>query len=242
MNFIKNKLEDWEDYLVEVLNSQELSKIRKEQKKLDELKASMEYRKSDIHYLFQKGFGWDPKLKGYVKEEDIDYGKYPGKYRILVHFPDAYPKVHPTICFKPLFSDFNKNPISHHLMNIGDSKWDAGAVCIAQVQDGNPDTYWKSNMNARGALMLAYGIVTDEYRRTRGSRREIAIQGTIFEKIRNVVGRDDFILEFMKKHNINDVDRTFTWGELAYKVSQQNSRVKSDLVKYYNARRRFKNG
>ncbi len=239
MSFIKNKLEDWENYLVEMMNSQELSKIREEREQLNELKASIKYSRADINYLFQRGFGWEPKLKGYSKEEDIDYGRYPGKYRILVYFPDAYPRIHPTICFKPLFK-IEKDNVSHHIDRPNSNKWDAGEVCIAETQDGTANTYWKSNMNARGALMLAYGIITDEYARTRGSRREIPIQGTVFEKIRKIVSRNEFIEEFMKVHNINDIDRTFNWGELAYKVSQQSGMVKSELVKYYNLRR--KNG
>ena len=241
MNFIKNKLEDWENYLVEILNSQKLSKIRMEQQQLNELKASVEYRKADINYLFQRGFGWEPKLKGYVKEEDIDYGKYQGKYRVLVHFPDAYPKIHPIVCFKPLF----KGKYSHHILSANSSRWDAGAVCIAKNDGGLPGTYWKSSMNARGALMLAYSIVTGEHFRTKGSRREIPIHGTIFEKIKGVVSKDKFITEFMEAHKINDVDRTFNWGELAYKITQQSGKVKSDLVKYYNLNRnvrKIKNG
>lgn len=225
MGFIHNKLEDYENYLAEMLLEKGLGKMKRETEKLETLKKSVEYAKADIHHLFQNGFTYDDKHKKYTKEENIDYGKYPGKYRISVSFPESYPRSPPIVCFKPLF----KGKISEHIMDADGN----GKVCIAKAEGSFPNTYWQSWMNARGALMLAYSIVTDEYKRTKGSRREVPIKGSIFENVSKLVSKDKFIENFMKKNGITDIDRTFTWGELAFKIAQKGQKARSELIKYY---------
>ena len=234
MGFIKNKIEDWENFLINSINFKEIYKMKQEKDELEILKKSMDYRQADVQFLFQEGFSWEPKKKGYFKEENINYGKWPGKYLISVHFPDSYPKTAPVICFEPLFT--NKS-ISPHIHGHNGYKWH---VCIAQSEGGSSQSYWKEYMNARGALMLAYSIVTNEYKRTNGSRREIPIKGTVFDRLKKVVSKEVFIKEFMEAHKIM-VDKTFTWGELAFKVSQTESKIKSEVVMYYNSKRK-KNG
>ena len=232
MSFIKNKLEDYENFLQEALMAKHLSKVRKESEQLDILRKSVQYMRGDIQYLFQEGFVWDEKDELYTKDEDIDYGEYPGKYKVSVSFPQDYPQAAPDIYFEPLFKGKSGVDYSKHIN-------DEGHVCIAKYNGSHaPNSYWESWMNARGALILAYSIITEEYKKKEGSRRKIPIKKTIFESISKVVGKDEFIREFMVKNGIKDIDRTFTWEELAFKVSQEGSKIKSNLVSYYNLKRK----
>lgn len=88
-------------------------------------------------------------------------------------------------------------------------------------------------MNVIGALKQAYHLVTDEIHNTNNTRRKIPIEGTIFSTLKRRVNKEEFIKDFAKPHKM-DVDWTYDWEEIAYKLSQSGVKTKSDLVKYYN--------
>ena len=228
MSFITNILEDCENFLIEVINEEKLLQVRKETEKLSIAKASLKQRQADILVLFQEGFSYNKITDKYYKTENIDYGEYPGKYKITVSFPVDYPQSHPNIRFKPLHA----GKISKHIRR-------GGGICLADVKDSSPWSFWRPNMNVIGALRQAYHLATDEIQKGDETKRKIPIGGTIFSSISKIIDTKTFVKEFAKPHKIN-VDWTYEWEEIAYAVSQAKIKTKSDLVTYYNKIKRRK--
>ena len=228
MSFITNILEDCENFLIEVINEEKLFQVRKETEKLSIVKASLKQRQADILVLFQEGFNYSKIKDNFFKTENIDYGRYPGKYKITISFPIDYPLSHPNIRFRPL----HNRKISEHISNTG-------SICLADEDHGQPWSFWKSNMNVIGALRQAYHLATDEIYRGDETRKKIPIEGTIFSSISKKVDTKTFVKEFAKPHKIA-VDWTYKWEEIAYIVSQTKISTKNDLVKYYNKIKRRK--
>lgn len=230
MGFIGNVLEDAESFLVTSLNEKKLAGIQQKEGRLRAAETALEYRKTDIVYLMQQGFEYNKNSDKFIRTENIDYGKFPGRYRITVRFPPNYPQTPPDIRFKPL--DRHKM-ISEHINE------DNGKLCLSNLEHGDRDLYWKSYMNIKGALRLAYHLVTDEIHAKKDARKKLATKGTVFQDLMKVVSKDVFIEEFAKKHIIN-CDKTYVWEEIAYATSQKNATVKSKLVKYYNEKKNEK--
>ncbi len=228
MGFITNILEDWENFLIEVINEEKLFQMKKQEERLSLLTASLKQRQGDILVLFQEGFNYDTKKDKYYKTEDINYGKYPGKYKISVKFPVNYPKRHPDIRFRPL----HHGKVSKHISSNGD-------ICLSEEEHGNPYSFWQPNMNVIGALKQGYHLVTDEIHTKENKRRKIPIGGTIFKSLSKKVDKKTFVAEFAKPHKIK-MDWTYDWEEIAYAISQTEVNTKGDLIKYYNKVKRRK--
>ena len=222
--FIRNVLEDIENYWVETLNSEKLLRIRVEEDRVNQKQKSVDYKQTDIVYLAQEGFSYDSSKDWYIKEEDIDYGKYQGKYEIILKFPEDYPTSPPNIFFTPLFKG---KKISPHL--IGDDYM----VCISEKEHGREQSYWKKEMNARGALRLSYNIVAGTYNIREKTRKKVPLKGTIYEELQKVVKKERFIKEFIKKY-IKEADDSYTWEELAFCTSQLSQTKRALVVDYYN--------
>lgn len=227
MGSLANTLEDFESFLTECLNKDEHSAIREAGVKLKMQQKSFEYRKADLVDLILDGFMYNKAKNEFTKTEDIDWGKYPGKYKISVWFPEDYPKSPPQIRFKPLFT----GQYSSHILS-------GSRVCIARKEHGDPDTYWKSNMNARAAVRLAYFVITEEIERKK-DRKQIPIEGNIYKDLMKVVTKEEYIKEFIKP-KAKEVDNSYSWGELAYVTSQFKTTDKGLLVEYYNKKQQQK--
>jgi len=153
MGFITNALEDYESFLVKIMMNKRLLEVRMEEDKLRELQQSLDYRKTDVIFLTQKGFEYNKGREEFIKVEDFKHGMFPGKYRIKIKFPNDYPRFPPDIYCIPLHS----RKVSQHILNRI-----SGRICVSQHKHGSPGSYWKSNMNAKGALILAYHLITNE--------------------------------------------------------------------------------
>jgi len=232
MGFVTNVMEDFENFLVVTLNEKQYSDMHKQEEKLLVLKASIDYRQTDIIYLMKEGYEYSKGTDMWSKKINFDYGKFPGEYRVSIKFPYDYPKKHPTIYCVPLFEGKSGKDYSSHL-DLGNG----GSVCIAGPSNHNPNSYWKSYMNAKGALLLAYHLITDEISRNEGSRKEIPVEGTVIGEIMKVVDKEVFIKEFLKPHKVK-VDKSWTWGEIAHKTSKLSKTATDDLIKYYNKKKR----
>jgi len=228
MSFITNILEDCENFLIEVINEEKLLQVRKETEKLSIVKSSLKQRQADILVLFQEGFNYNKIKDEFYKTENINYGRYPGKYKITISFPIDYPQSHPNIRFKPL----HIGKISEHISRTGN-------ICLSNTEHGHPWTFWKPNMNVIGALRQAYHLVTDEIHKRDETRKKIPIEGTIFSSISKIIDTKTFVKEFAEPHKLI-VDWTYAWEEIAYTVSQTKISTKNDLVTYYNKIKRRK--
>ena len=227
MGFIMNIMEDMESYIVNLMSEDSLIDIRRQQEKLNVFKQSLDYRMNDVVYLIKNGFTYKNNNQGFTKTENIDYGKYPGEYKISVGFPKDYPKSPPNIRFKPLFS---KGRIHPHLS-------DNGTMCVAKVKHGAHNSFWRDNMNARGALRLAYNLVTGEidkeviYKKEK-ERPTLSIKGTILSRLKKAVSKDVFVKDFLKKIN-KEIDNTYSWKEIAFVTSKFNKQNKIKMIEYY---------
>jgi len=218
MGFISNVLEDFESFLIMTLGEKKLIEIQKVEEKVLALQTSVEYRKTDLIYLVKEGFDYDKKYKIWHKEVNINYGRYPGRYNINIEIPDNYPKKYPIISFKPL----DNQKISQHVQSNG-------SLCVSNVEHGKPNTYWKSYMNIKGALRLAYHLVTDETHTKKmtstPNKREIKVtKGTIFEDIGKIMDSRTFVGEFCEPRKIK-VDKTWKWEEIAFVIGNTNGKI-----------------
>ena len=110
-----------------------------------------------------------------------------------------------------------------------------GNICLAEARHGLHHSFWKSNMNARGALQLVYHLITDELHVKKKTRKELPINNNIYGDLMKVVKKDVFIKEFVKQR-AKGIDDTYTWGELAYVTSKFNPTKKQELVDYCNSK------
>ena len=226
MGFISNLIEDFEGFLLRKIAEGRMPAIERRETELLELKSSINYRRTDLTYLVQKGFTYSKIGDVWSKEEYIKHGKYPGRYRITIQFPDEYPARPADIRVYPK----DKNRIYSNHISSG-----SGKVCVANRKHGSANSYWKSHMNVKGALQLVYHLITDEINQKYKTkeRKKVSLKGTIFEDLKKVVTKKELIKEFMKPKNIK-VYETWKWEEIAYKVSKLSRTTKTDLVKYYN--------
>ena len=227
-NVFRNSWESFTDFLINKLSKNKEIYLTQRRKEVQEMITALEYRKADIIYLFEKGFKYDKEKDIFFKVENFNYGAYPGKYEISISFPNNYPKKHPTIKAVPL----HKNKISIHLRRS------TGNLCVSAEKHGYPDTYWEEHMNARGALLLSYQLITGVLE---GKKSRIKLKGTIFEDLLRLTTKEKFIDNFKHLKIMNDVDKKYTWGEIAYVWSQGSTTHKQKLINYYNKLKEKKN-
>jgi len=220
MGFVSNVLEDVDSWLSTKMSKDKLGSLHKKETELLALKESLEYRQTDLIYLVEKGFKYNKRKDLWDKIEDIRDGKFPGKYHFFVKFPKSYPKQHPIIDAKPL----HNGKISSHIKPNG-------KMCVANKEHGLPNTYWKQNMNIKGALLLARHLITDEIHTPKIKRRiKAKIKGTIFEDLAKQNHKKEFIKFFRDK----TIDITWKWDEIAYIYKKADMNVKRNLIKFYN--------
>jgi hypothetical protein len=225
MGFISNVFEDIESFLVNTLSEKKLLYIHNQEQKLLALQSSLEYRKTDMVYLVKNGYEYDKKHDVWYKEENINYGRYPGRYLFSIYFPDDYPTKPPRMLAEPL----DKQKTSHHVGG-------GGSLCITNVEGGLPDKYWKKYMNAKGALLLAHHLVTDEIHAPKMKvenvkRDTLPIKGTVLKEIKKKISKDDFVNFFLLPNKV-DVDTSYSWEEIAYVTSHSTKEVKSGMIKF----------
>lgn len=231
MSFATNFTEGIRYSLIRKLSNGLVSDINLEIEKLRNLQRALDNQKSDFIFLFQNGFDYDEKKNIFHKEENIDFGRYPGKYLINVSIPEDYPREPPFIQFKPLFNK-NGDNVSPHIM-------DDKQVCVAKKQDHNPDSYWSSTMNVKGALMLSYQVVTGELdkpikKKMEKPRGSVPIKGTIFYDLSKLMSEKDFV----RKFKLEGIDHTYSWNEIAYIVAKKPISTKKKLVEFYGRQKR----
>lgn len=227
--FLVNLLEDFEGFLVETLSRQKLKQFEREREKMQALKSSLEYRQTDLIYLVKEDYEYKKRGDKWTKVENFTHGKYPGRYKFTIKFPNDYPKSYPIIYCKPLHS----RDISPHIMN------ERGGICIASQKHGKPNTYWNSNMNAKGALMLAKHLITDEINAPkmaevkRAKRKTKSIKNTVFEELSKIMSVKTFNNEFAKAKRLKIGD-DWKWNEIAYKFAECSVNAKKDVLRFYS--------
>lgn len=244
MSFIINILEDIELWVVNRLLAEKNSDVTEKLELLERKQESLNYQKTDLIFLTKKGFELNVNNNSWVKTETFDYGKYPGRYRIEISFPSEYPKTPPIIKAFPLGSI---NYTSHILSG--------NRVCIAQYKGSDqPNSYWKKNMNAKGALLLAYHVLTDEIssKKIRDVKSELSekqeriakqvegmsekLKDTIFESLMQVMTYQEFMDWYRRKYaDDTDLENCNTWLQVSEVYKGFKPQAKNALIKLYNA-------
>lgn len=129
--------------------------VFEEKEKLKRKQESFEQQKQDFIYLTQEGFSYEDNM--FVKKEKIDYGVFPGTYKITIRLPEDYPYSQPIICFIPQ-GNFK---ISRHIISRWAQRDKDYQVCVMKNSNSEEmGDYWKPTMNVKGALLLSYQVVT----------------------------------------------------------------------------------
>jgi len=214
----------------------QLEEIRKEQEKF-EIKCSekVSVMNNLIHeyiFLIKNGFEYSDKENFFVKTEKIDYGKYPGSYKIEVVIPKEYPNKPPKIYCHPLY---NLKNYSGHIL-------DSHLVCIASYGRERPSSYWKKTMNVKTALLLAYQVITGELEKVMiFKRNNITIKGTVFEDLKNIISTNEFLNHFKSDLDFEPLtknEKPYTWEEVAYLCKDKPMNLKKRIINFYNSKKK----
>jgi len=229
MGFVANVLEDVDTWLSTKMSKDRNSALYKKETELLALKDSLNYRQTDLIYLVEKGFKYDKKRDEWNKIENIKDGKFPGRYHFFIKFPKNYPKTHPEIKAKPL----HNGSVSSHILR-------GNYICVSKHEHGRPNTYWKQNMNIKGALLLARHLITDETHARKITKKKTNIEGTIFEDISKIKNQSKCKKDFIKYFKDNRIELNWSWEEIAYVYKKSDMNVKRELIKFYTKEK--KNG
>lgn len=202
--------------------------IRQEHVLLDQTRQAnnerFERQRTDLIYLVKRGYEYQKDRDVWVKIERYEQCKYPGRYRLEVFFPSSYPESPPNIYAYPLGSgEYSEHILEHNM------------VCVASKNDYRPNSYWKSTMNAKGALILAEHVITGELERSRPKKlvrlKKQRLEGDIFEEIRRL-GGPKRLIEYLNENTHLVLPLGLSWEEIASRMSRTDVSTKRWLVRY----------